>query len=101
MSLSIYGIAGTDTLRHRETARRVLDEVEKNSKGRGVTLDFSGISFASRSFCHELKRGLRGREVVLVNMLPEVDEMMRLVDSKPSINFRDTSKIKKLKLVSA
>jgi len=101
MEIKIYDIAGTDTLRHRDTARIIHEKIANIPKKEGITLDFSGISFASRSFCHELSKGLNDRDVVLVNMLPEVDEMMRLITTKPKINFKDTLSIKKLKLVSA
>ena len=101
MEIKIYDITRTDTLRHRDTAKIVIEKITIIPKKEDITLDFSGISFASRSFCHELNRGLKDVDVVFVNMLPEVEEMMRLITSKPIIIFKDTITIKKLKLITA
>ena len=96
MEIRLYEKLHTDTLRHRDTARLVLDDVSKRPNGEKIVVDFSGISFASRSFCHEFKRGLMDREVVFVNMMPEIEEMMRIASEKPKIDFEPAEKSKKL-----
>jgi anti-anti-sigma regulatory factor len=91
----------TDTLRHRETARTVIEDLEKEKTEKRIVIDFSGISFASRSFCHELRRGLNGRDVVFLNMLPEVEEMMSIAFTKPQVKLIISSEPQRLeKLVS-
>ena len=99
MDFKLYELFGTDTLRHRETANQVLDKLSKVPIDEKVVIDFTGISFASRSFCHELKRGLNGRDVVFVNMLPEVEEMMRIAFAKPQVELRISGESKRLELV--
>ena len=99
LDFKLYELFGTDTLRHRETAKHVLDKLSKVPIDEKVVIDFAGISFASRSFCHELKRGLNGRDVVFVNMLPEVEEMMRIAFAKPQVELKISSESKRLELV--
>lgn len=101
MEIKLYDRLHTDTLRHRETARLVLDDVHIPKTER-LVIDFSGISFASRSFCHELKRALIDRDVVFVNMMPEVEAMMRIASAKPKVDFEPAAKSMKLEeLVSS
>lgn len=95
LEIKLYEKLHTDTLRHRETARLVLTDVSR-SKTERIVIDFSGISFASRSFCHEFKRGLIDRDVMFVNMMPEVEEMMHIAFEKPKIDFEPAAKSKKL-----
>jgi len=90
----------TDTLRHRDTARKILKKIEAAKPGEPITLDFSGIIFVSRSFSHELRRGLKNRDVKYVNMQPEVDEMMQLAVIKPKVRFKEDYKVKKLELLA-
>ena len=96
MEIKLYKIFNTDTLRHRDTARVVLDMISKRRSTERLVIDFAGISFASRSFCHELKRGLGVREVVFVNMMPEVEGMMSIAFSKPRVDFEPPVESKKL-----
>ncbi len=96
MEIKLYEILNTDTLRHRDTARMVLDRVSQRRSDERIVIDFAGISFASRSFCHELKRGLGDLDVVFVNMMPEVEGMMRIAFSKPKVDFEPPVESKKL-----
>ncbi|MCX6654021.1 MAG: hypothetical protein NTY03_02745 [Candidatus Bathyarchaeota archaeon] len=96
MEIKLFEYFNIDTLRHRDTARVVLNKVSQMPRDEKIVIDFSGISFASRSFCHELRRGLNGRDVVFVNMMPEVDEMMRIAFDKPQIELRVSGESKKL-----
>jgi anti-anti-sigma regulatory factor len=96
MEIKLYEFFNIDTLRHRDSARAVLDELSKMPQEEKIVIDFSGISFTSRSFCHELKRGLNGRDVIFVNMLPEVEEMMRIAFAKPQIELRAPREMKRL-----
>lgn len=100
MIIKVYDVVKISTLRHRDTARRVLQIVEKVQADENITIDFSGITFASRSFCHELKKDLKHRDVEFINMLSEVEEMMYLVQHKPRINIMDPLPLKKLRLVT-
>jgi hypothetical protein len=94
--VKLYQIFKTDTLRHRETARIVLKDIEKTELNERIVIDFLGISFASRSFCHELKRDLNDRDIVFVNMLPEVEQMMHIAFMKPRVKLVISSKSKSL-----
>ena len=96
MEIKLYEIFNTDTLRHRDTAKTVLDRVSKRNGDERIVIDFTGISFASRSFCHELKRGLGDLDVVFVNMMPEVEGMMDIAFSKPRVDFEPPAESKKL-----
>ncbi|MBM3292567.1 hypothetical protein FJY84_07800 [Candidatus Bathyarchaeota archaeon] len=96
MEIKLFELFNLDTLRHRESARIVLDKLSQKPNDEKFIIDFTGISFASRSFCHELKRGLNGHDVVFVNMLPDVEEMMRIAFSKPKIMLDTSSDSKKL-----
>jgi len=99
--IKVYEIAGADTLRHRETAKLILAELSEISSSEEVILDFSSIVFASRSFCHELRRNLKDRKVVFINMLEEVEEMMQLASIIPRFNIKKILDVKRLKLVTA
>jgi len=96
MEIKLYDILKTDTLRHRDTAKTILDITSKQPQNEKILIDFAGISFASRSFCHELKRGLEDRDAVFMNMMPEVEEMMRIAFSKPKIDIMLSAESKKL-----
>jgi predicted RNA binding protein with dsRBD fold (UPF0201 family) len=97
MKIDLYEMFKTDTLRHRDTARKVL-EISKAPPTTEIIIDFQGIIFASRSFCHELRNGLNERKVTYENMSPEVNEMMQIVRIKPKIKPRKTFNHKKLEL---
>jgi len=95
--IRLYERAGTDTLRHRDTAARILEEIAHLPKSTPIVLDFSGIVFASRSFCHEFMKGLKGRkDVSYINVDPDVKLMMSVAFSKPRVTLRPPGKIKKL-----
>jgi hypothetical protein len=96
IKIKLYEYLGIDTLRHRDSAKTVLDGLVNTPLHDKITIDFSGISFASRSFCHELRRGLNGREAVFNNMLPEVEKMMQIAFAKPQISLKATGDSKKL-----
>ena len=101
MSVKVHDVVGLDTLRHRETAQRILSEINKRSNKEMLIIDFSGVSFASRSFWHELKRGIPDRKISFRNMDPEVEEMMHLSSIKPRVNLKEPRSLKKLRLVTA
>jgi hypothetical protein len=69
---------GTDTLRHRDTARKAVESLPKDSEYAQVTIDFAKIDFASRSFLHELLCDLGERKVVFENRSEEVKQMMEI-----------------------
>jgi hypothetical protein len=88
MRISLYDMFCTDTLRHRETAQHVINEISKMPISDDIILDFKNIAFASRSFCHELLSDLKYRpNVKLENMNQNVKAMMKAID-KPKISFR-------------
>jgi hypothetical protein len=75
---------GTDTLRDRETALLVIKRISGVPLGQIVQIDFSNITFASRSFCHELLTFLRNRnDVQIENTNKEVQLMMIAAVKKP------------------
>ncbi len=78
VSVSLYQMFGTDTLRHRETARQVVEKLPINSQ---ATIDFANITFASRSFLHELLCSLGSRKVVFENRNYEVTKMMEIAQT--------------------
>ncbi len=83
MKINLYDEFCTDTLRHRETARKIVDEITKKPENDSIVIDFSNIVFASRSFCHELIFDLKNRDVVFTNRNDEVKRMMELVQHRP------------------
>lgn len=75
--ISLYQMFGTDTLRHRDTARKIVEGLPKADK---VILDFANIEFASRSFLHELICDLGNRKVVFENTNDEVKHMLEIAE---------------------
>jgi anti-anti-sigma regulatory factor len=69
----------TDTLRHRETARNILERLSKTPKNDLVIIDFDKIEFASRSFLHELMSCLADRKVEFKNQNEEVARMTDVI----------------------
>jgi hypothetical protein len=69
----------TDTLRHRETARKILEKVSEAPKTDTIIIDFSKIDFASQSFLHELTTCLAGRKVVFQHQNEEVEKMAIII----------------------
>lgn len=100
MEVNLLKMVKLDTLRHRDTAKKVVESVLGVPVDEEVVIDFSGIVFASRSFCHELLRGLEGMKVTFRRMAPEVDEMMQLAHMKPRVEPRNMFSYKKLEPVS-
>ena len=78
VEIKLYAIFHTSTLRHRESARKVVELVNKE-KSSIATIDFSNIDFASRSFLHELLTDLDCKNPAFVNTSQEVKQMMSLV----------------------
>lgn len=70
---------GTDTLRHRETARKVVELIEKDANASSIVIDFNRIDFASRSFLHELLCDLGKRKVAFENRNNDVKQMMDII----------------------
>jgi anti-anti-sigma regulatory factor len=96
MEIKLYKIVDTDTLRHRETAQMILLPIVKEPRDTPVTLDFSGITFASRSFLHELLSGLNGRELKIINAKAEVKFMVKIAFNKPQLRLETSDEIKDL-----
>jgi len=96
MEIKLYKIVDTDTLRHRETAQMILQSIVKESRDAPVTLDFDRITFASRSFLHELLSGLNGRELEIINANSEVKFMVKIAFNKPQLRLETSDKIKDL-----
>jgi len=70
----------TDTLRHRETARKVIQRIPKDTNN--VTINFERIDFASRSFLHELLCGLVNQKVDVANANEEVKQMINIIQKR-------------------
>ena len=84
MKLRLCEMFGTDTLRDRQTALSVIRKISETSSSRSIQLDFAGIIFASRSFCHELLTYIETRDnVQLENVNKEIEQMMIAVLKKP------------------
>jgi len=90
MKINLYEMFCTDTLRHRETAKKILEEVSKTPKTDIIVIDFSKIDFASQSFLHELMICLVGRKVVFQNQNEEVEKMASIISksAKPDSDER-------------
>ncbi len=68
----------TETLRHRETARTIVELMRNESTIDTQIIDFSNIEFASRSFLHELLSSLSNRKIIYRNLNKEVKCMMEI-----------------------
>lgn len=79
MIICLYDMFGTDTLRHRETARKVVELIEKDANASDIVIDFSRIDFASRSFLHELICDLGSKKVNFENRNSDVKQMMDII----------------------
>ena len=84
ITVNLYEMFGTDTLRHRDTARKVVETLPKESESSQVIIDFAKIDFASRSFLHELLCDLENHKVTFTNRNDEVSQMMNII-SKSSV----------------
>lgn len=97
MEIRLFEVLGADTLRHRDTAKTILNRVSKAPTSERIAIDFSGIDFASHPFCHELRRGLADRDTTYLNMEPEVESMMHNAFKKPKIDLKPNPESKKLR----
>jgi hypothetical protein len=79
-TINLYQMFGTDTLRYRDSARKVVESLPKGNSL--VIIDFAKIDFASHSFLHELLYGLRGRKVTFENRNELVEELMGIIQRK-------------------
>lgn len=84
MKISLYDMFCTDTLRDRQTALLVIRRISNVPSEQPIHIDFSNITFASRSFCHELLTYLRNRDNVQIeNTNKEIQLMMIAALKKP------------------
>lgn len=77
MRIKLHNLFCTDTLRHRETARKIVETIPKEIHQ--ITVDFDEIDFASRSFLHELLVGLDAKEVSFANANQEILMMTKVI----------------------
>lgn len=96
MKFEIYNYVKKDTLRHRETAQRILKVINEISQTEPIILDFIGIKFASRSFIHEFLNGLVTRTVKCQNMNKEIKLMTKISFKKPKLKLKTKKKLKEL-----
>lgn len=89
MRITLYEIFCKDTLRHRETARKIVENIPKKPEPHQIIVDFERIEFASRSFLHELLSDLSDKKVEFVNMNKEVKTMMDVIlrSSESTLRF--------------
>jgi anti-anti-sigma regulatory factor len=76
---------GTDTLRYRDTAKKVIESLPKESDSSMVIIDFAEIDFASSSFLQELLHDLGSRKVTFQNRNEEVEELMAIIQRKAAL----------------
>ena len=95
MEIKIYDQVETDTLRHRETAQQRLQTINQNPD-EPVTLNFKDITFASRSFLHELLSGLHNREINYTNTDEEILFMTKIAFTKPVLKLETEKEVKEL-----
>jgi len=103
VEIRLNELLGTDTLRHRETAQIVLRKIANSPESSKIVINFMNISFVSRSFFHELLKGLRTlkiQDVLFVNENSEIKQMRKLAFSKPRVDYKITP-IKKIELLVA
>lgn len=82
VTINLYQIFGSDTLRYRYSAKGVVESLPKDSSL--VTIDFANIDFASHSFLHELLYGIRNRKVTFQNTNKFVQGTIDLIERKTS-----------------
>ena len=74
-----------------KTARNVAEMIYNEPEDNQAIVDFNKIEFASRSFLHELISDLCDRNVKLVNMSAELEEMMKIVIKNSIVSSKVTS----------
>lgn len=95
MMIKIYEITQTETLRHRDTARNIIERVDAAPYNTKILLDFQGITFTSKSFMHELLSGLKDRQVEYRNVNDDVRMMIGIAFTKPHVKL-DEEDVKKI-----
>ena len=73
----------TDTLRYRETARRIIEEILRIPITNQIIIDFKNITFASRSFLHELLSNLGNRSIKFTNQNHNIEQMIEIIQGMP------------------
>ncbi len=96
MEIKIYEIVETETLRHRETAKSLLQIINEKPVTESIVLDFAGITFTSRSFMHELLSGLQDRDVTYSNTTEDVGFMIKMAFKKPVLRIKTVGEVKEL-----
>jgi hypothetical protein len=79
LTVKLYEMFGTETLRHRDTARKIVQNLPATE---AVIIDFANISFASQSFLHELLHDLGNRKAIFENRSDEVKQMMEIAEKR-------------------
>lgn len=95
MEIKIYDHVETDTLRHRETAQQLLQTIN-TSQEETVTLNFKAITFASRSFLHELLSNLEEKKLTYKNTNKEIKNTIKNSFTKPVLKLETPDKVKEL-----
>lgn len=80
ITVNLYQIFGSDTLRYRYSAKEVVESLPKDNSL--ITIDFANIDFASYSFLHELLYGLRNRKVTFQNTNEFVRRVIDIIERK-------------------
>ena len=78
MKIVLHDIFCIETLRHRDTAKKVVAMFAKEPVTNQIIIDFDKIDFASRSFLHELLSDLGTHKVIFENTNEEIKEMMEI-----------------------
>ena len=91
MKVNLHEMFCTDTLRHRDTARKITERISNTPKTDPVVIDFAKIDFASRSFLHELMASLSDRKIIFKNQNEEVGKMMSIISRSIESRIRDES----------
>jgi hypothetical protein len=79
MIIKLYDLFGVDSLRNRETAKKIVDTISKESESNQITIDFDNVKFATRSFLNELLSSISKRKnIVYINRSEEIEKMMNI-----------------------
>ena len=77
--LKLYDMFCNDTLRHRDSARKIVELINKQDESKPIVVDFDKIDFVSRSFLHELLCGVGNRTVSFSNANNEITQMTNII----------------------
>lgn len=92
MIIKLYELFNCHALRQRESAHKVAEMIVKQPDTVPITIDFSGIDFATHSFLNQLLSDLYYRKnVVYINYNENVREMMKISFKPPSSDLRITA----------